>query len=560
MNSKSNTETQIQTILAKKENISFLINEKFSQIKEAMQADAELDQQLKELIAKARKEIKRSMTAILTILFRQPVSICEQKEISPMITIDAMDTSTTLSCAAIKDDIFEQSQKGMDVVHAIRFISVISTPFTAFTNMSILRFIATGTQNAFMGKAQPVPPPFWLDPLNQSMDAFPSQDPPCQSMKDTSTGSGILSNVGAFFKALVKKPWSSNATGVTAHPADISTGGETFEDNDPQEPQPDPEEFFMAISSSETNLFENNNPTEYKLGKMIGEGAFGLVMTATRLSDGLQVVVKFIDNDKISRWHPDAKNPTGDLVPSEIAILQHLQHPNIIKYVDHMVERDNYSLLVTELHGSEWQRSPCSSGPGSDSMEIAGLQGNRWICLSVSQCVYSLKPHHSYTLLTNVNSTDRHLPENIARTIFAQIAFAVQYLQGNGIVHGDIKDENVVVDSSFRIKLIDFGSAASYPKNQHEAFTPFVGTALALGVLLYSMIFGERPFRNDAEIIEGTLRMPKGFHMESDKHSDNGYRDLLRRMLDNSPESRITVDENEVGFYQSEYGPFNSTA
>ncbi|KAJ3254142.1 hypothetical protein HDU77_004192 [Chytriomyces hyalinus] len=79
------------------------------------------------------------------------------------------------------------------------------------------------------------------------------------------------------------------------------------------------------------------------------------------------------------------------------------------------------------------------------------------------------------------------------------------------------------------------------PRNQHEHFAQFLGTTLygsleiikgemyrrpeaeiwAFRVLLYIMVFGESPFHNEDQIAEGTLRMPKGFHLESDRD----YRD-----------------------------------
>lgn len=51
------------------------------------------------------------------------------------------------------------------------------------------------------------------------------------------------------------------------------------------------------------------------------------------------------------------------------------------------------------------------------------------------------------------------MPEAIARGIFRQIVDIVAYLHEQGIVHCDLKDENIVIDANYRVKLIDFGSA-----------------------------------------------------------------------------------------------------
>jgi serine/threonine protein kinase len=72
------------------------------------------------------------------------------------------------------------------------------------------------------------------------------------------------------------------------------------------------------------------------------------------------VAVKFIIREKIPPEllveDPLAK---GQKIPIEIQILRSLNHPGIIKYIEHIFEGKKHILLITELHGSEWDpRNP----------------------------------------------------------------------------------------------------------------------------------------------------------------------------------------------------------
>lgn len=68
----------------------------------------------------------------------------------------------------------------------------------------------------------------------------------------------------------------------------------------------------------------------------------------------------------------------------------------------------------------------------------------------------------------------RRIDENECRKIFTQLLDAISFCHTRNIIHRDIKLENVIVDSEFHVKLIDFGFGAICAPNKLQSF--FCGT------------------------------------------------------------------------------------
>ncbi|KAJ3129435.1 hypothetical protein HK100_008633 [Physocladia obscura] len=311
----------------------------------------------------------------------------------------------------------------------------------------------------------------------------------------------------------------------------------------------------------------------------LGSGGFGFVTSAIRKSDGVEVAVKFILREKVpaKAW---VRDPVLGVIPIEVYILKHVHHKNIIKFLDYF--SDNiYLYLITELHGGAWctPNSVSTFSCASSTSTIGSIPQLKSPTVSLASSNSTLNSgevlfqHASGgcgivrgTPLERRSSCDlfeciefyQRFTEDQARKVFVQIVSAIAYLTSINIIHQDIKDENILIDKDFNVKLIDFGSATIFSNFISNGDSMFLGTlqyaapeiltgkvfrgieceVWSLGCCLYIMLAGEAPFESLNDVVRLSAPLaPRNTILSSNVSN------LIRWMLEKDPRKRATIKD-----------------
>ena len=148
------------------------------------------------------------------------------------------------------------------------------------------------------------------------------------------------------------------------------------------------------------------------------------------------------------------------------------------------------------------------------------------------------------------------IDERVALRMMLDVADGLSALAREGLVHGDIKPSNIVLDRDGNAKLVDFGLSGM---TRHDDRGAFVGTPdyiapellrgaadshrcdiYSLGATLYHLLSGRPPFdgESSAAVLKARLfrqPVPLGTHA---RHVSLPTRKLVMRMLDPDPEKR----------------------
>lgn len=156
---------------------------------------------------------------------------------------------------------------------------------------------------------------------------------------------------------------------------------------------------------------------KYAFGSVLGSGSYAIVKEATFLPNRSKFAIKTYEKSKL--LDPQKKRN----LTREIKIMKRLDHPNIIKFNEAIDSPKQIHIVMEYING------------------------------------FSL---HNYIK----RRPSRIVPESEARRIFGQILNAIEYCHSLEITHRDLKLENILLDNSLNVKVIDFGFSTLVPHDK----------------------------------------------------------------------------------------------
>ncbi|CBQ69506.1 related to ser/thr protein kinases [Sporisorium reilianum SRZ2] len=288
------------------------------------------------------------------------------------------------------------------------------------------------------------------------------------------------------------------------------------------------QELGKELASSKLKIVGN-----YTLQRPIGEGTFGKVRLGLHRLTNTRVAIKQI---------PKAHSAS---LTREIHHHRRLHHPNVMQLYE-VIATEQYIWMVSEI---------CAGGELYD-----------------------------YLVENQV------LAEPEARRIFGQLCLAVAYVHSKGIVHRDLKLENILLDERCNVKLGDFGFTREFERNRlMDTFCGTTGYASpemlagkrytgeevdiwSLGVILYALLCGALPFDDDDEavmkqkILQGDFEIPDCLSEEAQNliasilQQDPTKRPSIQailshpwfsKMMVHTPMSTVEEDENATDYFDS---------
>ena len=250
----------------------------------------------------------------------------------------------------------------------------------------------------------------------------------------------------------------------------------------------------------------NSIEDEFVIIKEIGVGSTSTVYHCEHLETRNPFAVKCFDKNILMKKKSGLRN-----LKEEISVLRRLNHERVLKLYN-VYESEEYVYLVTEYLS----------------------EGN--LCSYMKQ--------------------NKKLKPEVVKKLISSLLKILQYMHSCGIVHRDLKLENLMIHgSNHELKIIDFGlaygpSISYYSKCGSPGYiAPEVFASdsydskidiFSTGVILYILLTGKHPFegKDDWKVLENNLSV----NYKLDKQMHPGAQNMIRSMLEFDPDFRPSAD------------------
>ena len=251
---------------------------------------------------------------------------------------------------------------------------------------------------------------------------------------------------------------------------------------------------------------------DYEVLKSIGKGKFAIVYRAKKIGDEQVVALKRIAVDMMNE-------KAREKCLKEVRLLQSLDHPNIIRYMDSFITENDLVIVY------EW----AAAGDLKRQLRKAQERGTGF-------------------------------EERVIWKYFSQICNAMKHMHDKRIMHRDLKPANIFLTLDGTIKVGDLGLSRELSEHTVQAHSK-VGTPLymspevlkgegydfksdvwSLGCLLYELAMLKSPFKSEGLNLYSLFqKISNGEYQPLPEHYSEELRTLTYAMISTAPEDRPEI-------------------
>ncbi|TMW86577.1 hypothetical protein EJD97_021195 [Solanum chilense] len=193
------------------------------------------------------------------------------------------------------------------------------------------------------------------------------------------------------------------------------------------------------------------NPKKLRIKKLIGYGGFGSVYAG--VYDGKKVAVKIFDLE--DKKKNSSEGLMEEVFMQEVSIWSTVEHSNIAKFIGAIKKNDMSKIKMK-----------CRKG-------------------SVNGCCIVVEYVSGGTLTSYLSkyTLKKKLPLDTILQLAIDVAKGLSYLHSEKIAHRDVKTENLLLDKTGRVKIIDFGVSSHFFSLGLNYPPMMVGTSGTIGYM-----------------------------------------------------------------------------